>query len=161
MCGGFLTRDGFQSTLPVEGATPPDKWQCSADSGFNPRSPCGERPATPRPLQPVESGFNPRSPWGERQHRYCWRRRFQLFQSTLPVGGATALGNPPRRLTTFQSTLPVGGATSLAVKEAHPDAVSIHAPRGGSDPVTRNGKEDQYPVSIHAPRVGSDRRLGC
>ena len=34
--------------------------------GFNPRSPCGERLATP-PMRPRSSRFNPRSPCGERR----------------------------------------------------------------------------------------------
>ena len=33
----------------------------------------------------------------------------------------------------FQSTLPVGGATVLEVMVASKVAISIHAPRGGSD----------------------------
>ena len=58
--------------------------------------------------------FNPRSPWGERHSKDGCARYFSLlFQSTLPVGGATHLAFfaylPPLG---FQSTLPVGGATS-------------------------------------------------
>ena len=34
-----------------------------------------------------------------------------IFQSTLPVGGATASGRKFHFLLLFQSTLPVGGAT--------------------------------------------------
>ena len=35
--------------------------------------------------------FNPRSPWGERQLGMTILTRRVLFQSTLPVGGATIL----------------------------------------------------------------------
>ena len=79
-----------------------------------------------------------------------------LFQSTLPVGGATrgeeenGVDNGdfnPRspwgeRLTTnaryacalrFQSTLPVGGATGGGGGGNGAGKISIHAPRGGSD----------------------------
>ena len=82
--------------------------------------------------------FNPRSPWGERQSILARPRCGCLFQSTLPVGGATltfgyADGvldsfNPRspwgERHThiraviggvVFQSTLPVGGATKFAL----------------------------------------------
>ena len=56
---------------------------------FNPRSPCGERPSSsPEKCAPM-SHFNPRSPCGERR---CQRRSVHyasLFQSTLPVWGAT------------------------------------------------------------------------
>ena len=57
---------------------------------FNPRSPCGERPL--RPLRPL-SALN------------------TLFQSTLPVWGATISLYKPQRRSAFQSTLPVWGAT--------------------------------------------------
>ena len=55
--------------------------------------------------------FNPRSPWGERLY---------------PL-------SPPRGASVFQSTLPVGGATESAGTRFLLPAISIHAPRGGSD----------------------------
>ena len=55
--------------------------------------------------------FNPRSPWGER-HVPFW------------VSSATRL---------FQSTLPVGGATCSKRSTGRRIVISIHAPRGGSD----------------------------
>ncbi len=101
--------------------------------------------------------FNPRSPWGERLVGGLKKRYAEKFQSTLPVGGAT---------------------THLDALSISFD-VSIHAPRGGSDPVfsfiymvficfnprspwgerpgylgSRGGEGD---VSIHAPRGGSDQ----
>ena len=33
----------------------------------------------------------------------------------------------------FQSTLPVGGATAAEISEEAVQVISIHAPRGGSD----------------------------
>ncbi len=55
--------------------------------------------------------FNPRSPWGER-----------LNLSILMFW-----------LVLFQSTLPVGGATVASFRTSRNSAISIHAPRGGSD----------------------------
>ena len=55
--------------------------------------------------------FNPRSPWGERRHIPNLLFQNQLFQSTLPVGGATSAAIVFPFLSLFQSTLPVGGAT--------------------------------------------------
>ena len=55
--------------------------------------------------------FNPRSPWGERPRPQVLPRRHGRFQSTLPVGGATAITCHFRILL----------------------SISIHAPRGGSD----------------------------
>ena len=65
----------------------------------------------------------------------------------------------PRRGRTrkFQSTLPVRGATVPAYPTAHPSAISIHAPRAGSDgPGVRAAGASG--ISIHAPRAGSDEQ---
>ncbi len=81
----------------------------------------------------------------------------------------------------FQSTLPVGGATGAIHRIVFPIAISIHAPRGGSDDVRFAGcrrlcnfnprspwgeRRRWYRgmwaicrISIHAPRGGSDRRM--
>ena len=122
---------------------------------FNPRSPCGERPAlcsaayrvaaisihAPRVGSDTGIGrvalhltyFNPRSPCGERPTSELFKILLSLFQSTLPVWGATRL-----RLILACGTW-----------------ISIHAPRVGSDKnVLVN--EMTYQISIHAPRVGSD-----
>ena len=147
-------------------------------ANFNPHSPCGERPGVAA-LGRVLRYFNPRSPCGERllevldEHMECgfqstlpvWGATSQLiaailplleFQSTLPVWGATCgtiVTGIKARL--FQSTLPVWGATPSTSTSAKPQAISIHAPRVGSD-----SKMGFYiaihSISIHAPRVGSD-----
>ena len=147
--------DGFQSTLPVGGATPEvtraerithisiHAPRGGSDEGgvknsqhmydFNPRSPWGERRVdilaaddslmisihAPRggsdgscpSFRAAIRNFNPRSPWGERPE--CC-----TFVSVEDV---------------FQSTLPVGGATSVPSLSDGWIRISIHAPRGGSD----------------------------
>ena len=189
----------FQSTLPVGGATGEPALPivivlisihaprggsdgrvsiyCNTLSDFNPRSPWGERP-NPKSPACLLSNFNPRSPWGERPAAIGKLPHGQLFQSTLPVGGATSLfkafqcslvisihaprggsdqrilfpifavsnfnprspwgERPPSRPclmvgSEFQSTLPVGGATCPDQNRSKQHAISIHAPRGGSD----------------------------
>ena len=106
--------------------------------------------------------FNPRSPWGERLTGFSGKTATSLFQSTLPVGGAT-LPLPcnvpytgisihaPRggsdaifapnliRYWQFQSTLPVGGATPPSPWCTPGRGISIHAPRGGSDGLYYDG----------------------
>ncbi len=88
----------------------------------------------------------------------CLRRRGarrRTFQSTPPVRGATTRARLLRQVTLFQSTPPVRGATAFEVGFLSGFAVSIHAPREGSD----FGEiliPDQLQVSIHAPREGSD-----
>ena len=61
-----------------------------------------------------------------------------LFQSTLPVWGATGTQLDKAAKSQFQSTLPVWGATSSdAGQWPQESRISIHAPRVGSDhPVT-------------------------
>ena len=55
--------------------------------------------------------FNPRSPCGERLWKYMDAQKNQIFQSTLPVWGATTYLERYRKAA----------------------AISIHAPRVGSD----------------------------
>ena len=66
----------------------------------------------------AEENFNPRSPWGERLPGISTSLRNLIFQSTLPVGGATA---------------PECGKFSWRL-------ISIHAPRGGSDRILNSSK---------------------
>ena len=78
---------------------------------FNPRSPRGERRSA-NDMALLCSYFNPRSPRGERP---CIRLT-SCLTSCL-----------------FQSTLPAWGATALFVQPCDTAAISIHAPRVGSD----------------------------
>ena len=110
---------------------------------------------------------------------YAYRKRINsTFQSTLPARGATARDDIMHYLQTFQSTLPARGAT-LAItmrtfracyfnpRSPHGErhcrlggrcagsAISIHAPRTGSDRYNQALSRDCW-ISIHAPRTGSD-----
>ena len=109
----------------------------SASRGyFNPRSPHGERPSRQQST-PAASNFNPRSPHGERRHPTHRRPEYRPFQSTLPARGATR----------------------AASQSQQPPAISIHAPRTGSDNAEANQKFRAISISIHAPRTGSDLSL--
>ena len=55
----------------------------------------------------------------------------------------------------FQSTLPVRGATFHPQVAALRRGISIHAPRAGSDVMPGDWRMDGK-ISIHAPRAGSD-----
>ena len=123
---------------------------------FNPRSPCGERRDNNELTGETLNDFNPRSPCGERRYNQRQDNNDSLFQSTLPLRGATPDGlrqtiktlnfNPrsPRgeRLTgliasaeadLFQSTLPSRGATHSCYCLVNAESISIHAPLAGSD----------------------------
>ena len=111
---------------------------------------------------------------------YCYSL-YKIFQSTLPVWGATVCtprkvqhqndfnprspcGERPqikivvRFFATFQSTLPVWGATVKSLQAYESNGISIHAPRVGSDMVALE-RAGVPVISIHAPRVGSDPQL--
>ena len=149
-------------------------------SHFNPRSPHGERLMS-RGFQCFRENFNPRSPHGERPAIGQPIQPIRVFQSTLPARGATLMANesgvnlqfqstlPARGATLkvetgatveglFQSTLPARGATGKNVDLVTLDAISIHAPRTGSDwqPALPRRRRN---ISIHAPRTGSDDLL--
>ena len=57
----------------------------------------------------------------------------------------------------FLSTLPARGATELLELLESCKAISIHAPREGSD-ADGHGPQPVQQISIHAPREGSDER---
>ena len=100
----------FQSTLPMRGATWYNTGAYGRAINFNPRSPCGERL-----VGVINDGdfadFNPRSPCGERQNLLAGKTATKLFQSTLPMRGATA----------------------FPALEVQSSTISIHAPHAGSD----------------------------
>ena len=56
----------------------------------------------------------------------------------------------------FQSTLPVRGATPQCPRSALCMDISIHAPRKGSDMRDWSPCASACSISIHAPRKGSD-----
>ena len=146
-------------------------------SDFNPRSPYGERPRAFHFAYPIFD-FNPRSPYGERLSFLQPLPSSGLFQSTLPLRGATAnsdgadqrqcdfnprspYGERPRynihqiHLQQFQSTLPLRGATQPPENTDTAAQISIHAPLTGSDRGCPCFLE-VIMISIHAPLTGSD-----
>ena len=58
----------------------------------------------------------------------------------------------------FLSTLPARGATGRIRERALTQAISIHAPREGSDKRCGANERAGSFISIHAPREGSDAR---
>ena len=100
---------------------------------FYPRSPRGERLKSRSALS-ITKHFYPRSPRGERQKAARVFTGIVKFLSTLPARGATPLhGGIKDFKSIFLSTLPARGATvRWRCISANP-AISIHAPREGSD----------------------------
>ena len=100
----------FQSTLPVRGATA-EGASTLASGSISIHAPRTGSDYSAYWRSSASYNFNPRSPYGERRlYGFCGPN-FDIFQSTLPVRGATRT-NPPGR----------------GVRH-----ISIHAPRTGSD----------------------------
>ena len=127
---------------------------------FNPRSPCGERLYIPAASK-SRYGISIHAPRvGSDSFTPSGAQHIKIFQSTLPVWGATwARANRCIGFSEFQSTLPVWGATSDTDSLHLIGDISIHAPRVGSDPWHRRGRSPGQNISIHAPRVGSDPNI--
>ena len=126
-----------------------------AFSFFNPRSPYGERLLLPFPFctpsiisihaphtgsdanlveeSRGEENFNPRSPYGERPKASKTHWLLFIFQSTLPIRGATNMEKLAYGALIFQSTLPIRGATHARRYQLGCRFISIHAPHTGSD----------------------------
>ena len=85
------------------------------------------------PTLPYQPHFNPRTPWGCDHGRFRPGTWWAGFQSTHPVGGATARAKLRRLALAFQSTHPVGGATRHFALSLQGAKISIHAPLTGCD----------------------------
>ena len=145
----------FQSTLPLRGAT--SRHFCWRTlEWISIHAPLTGSDCDGEVYRNATDNFNPRSPYGERQHRDMRRCKKLLFQSTLPLRGATILSSKVnKRENGFQSTLPLRGATTPTPVCGCPCWISIHAPLTGSD--LRDVAEMRYvQISIHAPLTGSD-----
>ena len=78
--------------------------------------------------------FQSTRPVGDATARWSAAEPDLKFQSTRPVGDATVLSTDPElRPLVFQSTRPVGDATALNAMQGAHYLVSIHASRGGRD----------------------------
>ena len=101
---------GFQSTLPLRGAT--CSWiSASACCLISIHAPLTGSDYRPQKTEVRPTDFNPRSPYGERLLSLSKLFHWRLFQSTLPLRGATNI--PPHSLLLID--------------------ISIHAPLTGSD----------------------------
>ena len=121
----------FQSTLPLRGATSPTRWN-PRQSNFNPHSPCGER--LHRPYRGRRQPISIHTPLAGSDSE--WSRMYTLpllFQSTLPLRGATKVSKPNAIKSLFQSTLPLRGATRHLQLGRERRQISIHTPLAGSD----------------------------
>ncbi len=122
---------------------------------FNPRSPCGERLLPSAAIQDGSEHFNPRSPCGERLLTGRWLLTLPVFQSTLPVWGATYALIVNHFFRDISIHAPRVGSDRQGADQTQTETISIHAPRVGSDTADESSLAIAA-ISIHAPRVGSD-----
>ena len=146
--------------------------------GFNPRSPCGERPGSCEGCA-IAGWFQPTLPLRGATYVDAYGVLHVQFQPTLPLRGAThsALGRG-RGPCGFQPTLPLRGATggprraTICIECFNPRSpcgerlkrVRLARGRGGFNPRSPCGERLAFPrlmarcmvVSTHAPLAGSD-----
>ena len=100
--------------------------------------------------------FNPRSPHGERRYRDATRTDERRFQSTLPARGATCTLADVVRGTAISIHAPRTGS-DLRTRQILPHGTDFNprSPHGERqiNPATMHGTQG---ISIHAPRTGSD-----
>ena len=103
--------------------------------------------------------FNPRSPHGERRFRPLRaRRRAPHFNPRSPHGERRRYTIRISGTSGISIHAPRTGSDCISKESARKFMrISIHAPRTGSDP-TIHGVSDKQVISIHAPRTGSDPR---
>ena len=124
---------GFQSTLPVRGAT---GWEIPDPGRGRFQSTLPVRGATP--------------PWSMPWLTSC------IFQSTLPVRGATISPEFTYHFPVISIHAPREGSDFEQIQTGMSYQISIHAPREGSDMTTWWWSRRSSRISIHAPREGSD-----
>ena len=132
----FPKRTGHDISIhaPAWGATYRERRGIDYDLYFNPRSRM-ESDSTSRARPSWKSNFNPRSRMGSDEESESVESEEEVFQSTPPAWGAT-------------------GALHQRRAER---AISIHAPRMGSDLLAFIPLVMLLLISIHAPRMGSDK----
>ena len=111
----------------------------------------------------ASSNFNPRTPCGARPAIVISMRDGDRFQSTRPVWGATSEDIKNTLKGNISIHAPVWGATDDMATRYNTVAISIHAPRGGRGGVSAGrpaGRSLCRTGSSCAYRVRSDCRSG-
>ena len=89
--GFYYSSNRISIHAPLAGSDISPTARDAPSRNFNPRSPCGERPCRTRYYSEIPVHFNPRSPCGERPGIiHPIEKGHIIFQSTLPLRGATA-----------------------------------------------------------------------
>ena len=158
----------------MRGATVYDGFGFSRSIHFNPHSPCGERLKFLLAYTD-EQHFNPHSPCGERQYEFAKpatvspisihtphagsdgddetvSREFIIFQSTLPMRGATLLiPFLKSRCIDFNPHSPCGERRQMQLEDIPDSEISIHTPHAGSDGILYRYHCHEKNFNPHSP----------
>ena len=129
-------RPGFQSTHPLRGATGDSAVDWILILYFNPRTPCGVRPAC-APKCAETSNFNPRTPCGVR-----------------PNGGDSSTMTRD-----ISIHAPLAGCDDARVSSFTEREISIHAPLAGCDLCEYPGRVRLYRFQSTHPLRGATRPI--
>ena len=146
----------FQSTLPLRGATrgivtTPTRLIISI------HTPLAGSDWTPPNWLTTVTYFNPHSPCGERLLERLHERHLNIFQSTLPLRGATSGRSSCAIQNAISIHTPLAGSDQRRRLLHAGRNISIHTPLAGSD-LAPGGSRSSGRISIHTPLAGSDRR---
>ena len=171
----------FQSTLPMRGATKSSIFICLT-SLISIHAPHAGSDGWHTGNKRVPVHFNPRSPCGERPAHRGYLSISSIFQSTLPMRGATIdweavikcagisihaphagsdahEDGPGQSWQDFNPRSPCGERPKYKKNIYDAIVISIHAPHAGSDLSRDTWRLDTFKISIHAPHAGSDQSL--
>ena len=105
----------------------------------------------------IRERFNPRAPCGARP---AWRSASLLcvrFQPTRPLRGATAAAKRAAHERPISTHAPLAGRDVSCRSDGHPHlSISTHAPLAGRDLAMR-AEERENKISTHAPLAGRDK----
>ena len=168
----------FQSTRPLRGATRPARLCRVCPSYFNPRAPCGARPArrgkrcllalfqSTRPLRgatlclassATSQKISIHAPLAGRDYRiHAFLSSIYNFNPRAPCGARPLPTGHPIFNTRFQSTRPLRGATAArrALGTVRKKFQSTRPLRGATRRAGMAGRKST--ISIHAPLAGRD-----
>ena len=130
----FVDRYLFQSTRPMRGATPRIRAHKVLDY-VSIHAPHAGRDGSLSTGASDSLCFNPRAPCGARPAMFRNHRSRHLFQSTRPMRGATTVLEDLPIVIQVSIHAPHAGRDLLSQGQVLRNCVSIHAPHAGRDPV--------------------------
>ena len=141
----------FQSTRPLRGATMTISTLLFG-SNISIHAPLAGRDSSGRLLPGLPGYFNPRAPCGARPASKTSREVTRPFQSTRPLRGATVtMAMRSMSAKDFNPRAPCGARRSMSPPNKNNVQISIHAPLAGRDISRRRQRRRQIHFNPRAP----------